>query len=266
MSDSKETWGWNKDPLPFNIYKWYFWKIEMGDIIPVWWNIVWGVTSHLEIDEIPQNTMIDIHEFEGLYNKQKSWIEEYLNKAQIDAESRMFFALWNVQTRIQKALKTMQQTDLSQRSTLYNTKGQVKLSELIWNSACAERAALWTYVLYGLWIEAYYMAWYSFQSDIDDGEPHSWIIIPWVSKTLIFDVARPITIEWGQELPNIYRINGEFNKEIIWKSDNFYVEAKSVYWWRNSLHFWVWDGRMSSEIPNIVNTSSNEVVKIISWN
>jgi hypothetical protein len=43
----------------------------------------------------------------------------------------MFFALWNVQTRIQKALKTMQQTDLSQRSTLYNTKGQVKLSELI---------------------------------------------------------------------------------------------------------------------------------------
>ena len=126
MSDSKETWGWNKDPLPFNIYKWYFWKIEMGDIIPVWWNIVWGVTSHLEIDEIPQNTMIDIHEFEGLYNKQKSWIEEYLNKAQIDAESRMFFALWNVQTRIQKALKTMQQTDLSQRSILY---GMIFFSE-----------------------------------------------------------------------------------------------------------------------------------------
>lgn len=247
----------NSQLQDFNIYRWYFWPIQKWDIIPMWGSVFSdNADSFLEVDESEVINWINLGAFEESYKQQKESIEWWMKSAKIDIPSRVFFAFLNVQSKVHKNLQVDHtQQDITSRNKIYHNKKQVKLSELIWNTACWERAALWTILLQELWIEAYYMGWYTFHEDIDDGAAHSWIVIPGEWETYIYDVARPINTSWTY-IPNIYKIEWTFNKDTIWNSENSFVEATKVVWWTKR-YFWVSAGRMSDEVLNIVSQILN---------
>lgn len=240
-------------PVDFNIYRWYYWRVERWDIIPVWWSVFSDrASSFLEIDDMYiLNPWITQEQVCVTYNTQKDSIESWLQLAGINIPSFLFFILMNIQAKVHKNLEVdTNQRWTQKRTEIYSKQRIIKLSDLKWNTACAERAALWVFFSQILWLDANYMSWYTFYQDIDDGANHSWIVISFEWASYIFDIARPIISAWTV-LPNVYKINWEINMERFQKTDNYFIEATKIVWLTNR-YFWVNAGRMSDDIPNIV--------------
>lgn len=127
----------------FNIYKGYFGMIQRGDIIPVGGSIFSRYASEfLEIDETVEGSKIDRVKLERAYISQKDNLESWMQQAGITLSSELYFRLWNTLSKVQSTLKTDLPTDIQERKRYYTQKSTLRISELIGNTACAERAAL----------------------------------------------------------------------------------------------------------------------------
>lgn len=141
------------------------------------------------------------------------------------------------------------------RNRIINS-GNAKLSDLVGNSACAERAALGQNYLQAGLRDGYSSIYMSgieakFKDPTRVGD-HSFIVIKKDTKeekkTYIFDIARPIRQE--HTIPSLYQVSNDFTFETLNQSKNLLFPAKELFL-KYSHHFGVGNPMLMYE-PKII--------------
>lgn len=235
------------------------WKLQEGMDLPVWGSIFSEKLTtklHLDFNNFKQVSKSAI---DDLYSSQREtfeiWYKNMPENLQKYMDAKTFFLLLALQNGIKTRLNISDTPatteDNKKRNMHYKDTTIPNLSDFADGSSfCAERAALWQYLLQEIWIPSFYMSGVSYYEDIDDGADHSWIVLyPNTDNALIWDVARP-----HQNYPNLYRHEGGISMSIFEWSDNCFVRTQKLLG-NSERYFGV------SDHPNLVNENfSPEII------
>ncbi len=157
-------------------------------------------------------------------------VVEYLQKLKCDLDPYLFYALLEVQRKVEVILGVEEYSGEKsfERSKLFSNENIPKLSDLVGKTACAERAAMGQYVLRKIGIEASYMSGIIL-NDIEDPDEfpsnHSFLILSEKgNKCLVFDIAR----SHKDSIPRIYSMETKLDYELFKDASNLLVCGEDV--------------------------------------
>ncbi|MDD3284929.1 MAG: hypothetical protein PHZ07_05030 [Patescibacteria group bacterium] len=170
----------------------------------------------------------------SVYEKNKSAVIDWLKSIPSDIDPYTYFVCYQVQNRISNLLKINldNSDDLSQRQKIYREKGTPKLSELVGNTECAERAVLGKYLFQKAGIKSSYISGITMLDAKDEDEypeNHSFIVFDNPNKdksTFIFDIARPRSK--AQNIPRVLETDVEFNYDLLKNKEDVLVASTEV--------------------------------------
>lgn len=241
-----------------NLHRWVYGKLSNWKLLPVGWSIFSDkLTTFLELDfdqfEGINREKIEL-QFSEFHEKFEDWFRKMPIWLQNNIDLKTYFMLIAIQNGISNRLNITNNwwsvEENIKRNKKYSQEENTKLSDFKeGGSFCAERAALWQYLLQELWIPSMYMSGVSYYEKINDGANHSWIILyPNTDHSLIWDIARP-----HDQYPNLYKANGWITMDLFeWKNNIFLKTQKLLS--SSERYFWV------SDDPKMVNEEFNPVI------
>jgi len=209
--------------------------LEDGEDLPVGGSIF--------SDELTTKIVLDFNSFKGqldsfrspqklseLFVQNKPALIDWLSKVGSKIDPYIFFIANHIQIKVQALLDVDVKnppTDLKRRTRFQND--MAKLSDLKGMAMCAEQASLGQHILQNVLEKGYstsYVSGVEMQSKSANPMNHSFIVIKSpTSKTYIFDIARPISIN---HLPRILETDVPFTYDLFVNTDNRVVGATEV--------------------------------------
>lgn len=207
-------------------------KLENGQQIPVG-GTIFRPDMHLKLildfdafDDDMKNVnparLEEIYQSTGEEN-----IMEYLDKLNSEIDPRLFYTCLQVQMKIGELLKTEEKGNRFERLKKYDEDNPPKLSELIGNTMCAERAALGQYVMQKLQVRSSYMSGINMLNPDDPDEfpgEHSFLVVEKDGKKYIFDIARP----HRGDIPRIFDITADMSAFLFKDKNDLLVKGEDV--------------------------------------